>query len=561
MILHGPNGEKDQMTAVYTAVSTDLISALSETSFDTFSSLKVSNLPIHWTRDYHWGSEKLALVVSSDGGKTWSHSEQSLILDSPPKDLEGKIISWRDPFISAWPEMDELLGETGTDNLYGLISGGLRDQTPTAFLYKLTPQKLHEWSYIGTIADVGLNTELAKGYSGDMGRNWEVCNFFQIDGHNYLLMNVEGCGADLKGRHAMWARCDLSLTATVDEKKHQPRMLPKASCLIDHGCLYAATTFHNVKDGRRILWGWVPEDDLGEDRYEEQGWSGCMALPRELFHATYDRVVGTFNSQTNPASMANFHIEEGSVAGTKKLTMLASRPVVESQLLRESAVEVDLPSQELGSPSEGKSTVAAKGIHSRNVEIECEMEILDETTTTEIGFVLCHNSSESAFLSCVASQTGHLLSWISIDMSRYVEVVYEPRQERLIVRRSNSSSERSVNLDSVSAPFTLLRQQQADASSKLEMLKWHVLLDNSVLEVFINDRCALTTKIYVDDDSCKGVSFLVHGAGKVKIHGGKAWVGLKTAMLDAHTSSTATGETSDIVPPSPSPSASSSSRL
>ncbi|PWN93752.1 Arabinanase/levansucrase/invertase [Acaromyces ingoldii] len=518
MILHGPNGEKDQMTAVYTAVS---------------------NLPIHWTRDYHWGSEKLALVVSSDGGKTWTHSEQSLILDSPPKDLEGKIISWRDPFISAWPEMDKLLGETGTDNLYGLISGGLRDQTPTAFLYKLSPQKLHEWSYIGTIADVGLNTELAKGYSGDMGRNWEVCNFFQIDGHNYLLMNVEGCGANLKDRHAMWARCDLSLTATVDEKKHQPRMLPKASCLIDHGCLYAATTFHNVKDGRRILWGWVPEDDLGEDRYEEQGWSGCMALPRELFHATYDRVVGTFNNQTDPASMANFHIEEGPVAGTKKLTMLASRPVVESQLLRESAVEVDLPSQELGSPSEGKSTVAAKGIHSRNVEIECEMEILDETTTTEIGFILCHNSN----------------------MSRYVEVVYEPRQERLVVRRSNSSSERSVNLDSVSAPFTLLRQQQADASTKLEMLRWHVLLDNSVLEVFINDRCALTTRIYADDDSCKDVSFLVHGAGKVKIHGGKAWVGLKTAMLDAHTGSTATGETSDIVPPSSSSSASSSSRL
>lgn len=146
-------------------------------------------------------------------------------------------------------------------------------------------------------------------------------------------------------------------------------------------------------------------------------------------------------------------------------------------------------------------------------------------------------------------------------MSRYVEVVYEPRQERLVVRRSNSSSERSVNLDSVSAPFTLLRQQQADASTKLEMLRWHVLLDNSVLEVFINDRCALTTRIYADDDSCKDVSFLVHGAGKVKIHGGKAWVGLKTAMLDAHTGSTATGETSDIVPPSPSSSASSSSRL
>lgn len=548
VLAQGPNGEPDQMTAIYTAVS---------------------NLPIHWTRKYHWGCEKLALIVSSDGGRTWSHNEQSLILDSPPKDLEGKVISWRDPFIAAWPKMDELLGggdgeeASSSDNLYGLISGGLRDQTPTAFLYKLKRSKLNEWSYIGTVADVGLNRELAKGYSGDMGRNWEVCNFFQINDITYLLMNVEGSGDDLKGRHAMWARCDVSVDtrteSTTGETSRTPVMTPRASCLFDHGCLYACTTFHNLKDGRRILWGWVPEDDLSEDRYEEQGWSGCMALPRELFHTTYDGVVGTFRGNSDPSSMAIFVIQEGSIPGTKKLSVLASRPVVETELLRSNAHFIDVPAQELASFSSStlcsdKTTVALKGIHSRNVEMTCEMEIPStaEGTTSEVGFVLAHNAN----------------------MSRYVEVVYEPHKERITVRRAHSSSERGVNLEDVSAPFTLLRQLQqqhqqqqrrngdAMSSSKLETLKWHILLDNSVLEVFVNDRCALTTRLYVDEDeSCKGVSLLVNGSGgKVMVHETKAWVGLNRAMLDENTTTTTTAQlVSPPPPPSPFSSSSSSS--
>ena len=92
--------------------------------------------------------------------------------------------------------------------------------------------------------------------SGEMGHNWEVCNFFTLSDEQFLLMNVEGVGKDLKSRHPMWSRvtfADHTDAAAAVERTH---LVPQKSGLVDHGCLYAATTFFHAPTKRRIMLTW-----------------------------------------------------------------------------------------------------------------------------------------------------------------------------------------------------------------------------------------------------------------------------------------------------------------
>jgi beta-fructofuranosidase len=57
----------------------------------------VQHLPTNWQRPYIPGTEKQAIVISNDGGKTWEQYAGNPIMSSPP---EGwNITGWRDPFV------------------------------------------------------------------------------------------------------------------------------------------------------------------------------------------------------------------------------------------------------------------------------------------------------------------------------------------------------------------------------------------------------------------------------------------------------------------------------
>lgn len=449
------------MTAIYTAIS---------------------QLPIHYTKPYNWGSEKVVFAVTKDGGKSWQRDETSVILASPPDEYKDEIVAWRDPYIAAWPEMDVQLGLV--DQLYCMISGGLKDKTPTAFLYRVNREDIRKWTYVSKVADVGLNMRLSK-YSGDMGRNWEVCNFFTLEDWHFFIMNVEGVDSIPRARHAMWAKVELNGS----------QLTPMKSGKIDHGTLYAATTFVHGPTQRRLLWGWITEDDLAESRYDQQGWSGCMSLPREMFLLTYNGVDKSAAADEELKHVFEMQEEEGKQS--LRIQTLGSRPAVETLALRKGAEHFIAQTSNPG----------PLPIQSKSVELDLEIAINADIkdNKAEIGLMICHNVSHS----------------------RYTKIIYSG--DAIHVIRSKSSKDPDVKTTDLIAPLKLLHF----ADGTLEKVNMRIFVDNSVLEIFVNERVAFATRVYCDLDDCDSVSLVNEEPTAASFERVEAWIGLQPAMIDA----------------------------
>jgi beta-fructofuranosidase len=137
------------------------------------------------------------MAKSFDSGKTWQKIAGNPILPSEPEDLE--VTGWRDPFVSSWPSMAAALGRDSEETLFGIISGGIRDVTPTTFLYAIDANDLTKWQYVGPLVNFGLNLRPSR-WSGDLGKNWEVTNFATLEDEkdpnitrDFLVMGTEGC--------------------------------------------------------------------------------------------------------------------------------------------------------------------------------------------------------------------------------------------------------------------------------------------------------------------------------------------------------------------------------
>ncbi|CDR87383.1 related to Sucrose-6-phosphate hydrolase [Sporisorium scitamineum] len=440
----------------------------------------VSKLPIHHTLPYNYGCEKVVLSTSADGGQTWI--PQGIVVDGPPKHLD--VISWRDPYTSQWPLLDTLLGRTDpTPGLYALIAGGIKDKTPTTFAYSIDPTDLSQWSYVGTLADVGRNCK-AEPYGVDLGQNWEVANFFTIadktsgstDSAEYLLINVEGCIAPGPARAPVYMKLDLDATQINDG---EIRLQPAHVGLLDHGCLYAASSFHDDKHDRRLMWGWITEDDLPEDYYNTQGWAGLISLPRELFH--------------HPTS-----------------SELGIRPAEEVHLLRQGAQQISFKSDvstpaaavELVEAAVGEavelSAVSVPEVASRSFEVEMEL------TAAQPGLIVAHSQ----------------------DLSTRT-LIYISASGRLVVDRCLSAGKHSVIAKTIKVNTSTLRAPITASPSGSHKLR--LFMDNSVLEIFVDDLIALSTRVYPDAQD-NGLSILVNpdagAAGEARI-----WQGLDRAIL------------------------------
>lgn len=441
----------------------------------------VSKLPIHHTLPYNYGCEKVVLSTSADGGQTWI--PQGVVVDGPPKHLD--VISWRDPYIAQWPLLDTLLGRTDpTPGLYALIAGGIKDKTPTTFAYSIDPTDLSQWSYVGTLADVGRNCK-AQPYGVDLGQNWEVANFFTIAdkasgstcSSEYLLINVEGCIAPGPARAPVYMKLDLEATQIDDG---EIRLQPAHVGLLDHGCLYAASSFHDDKHDRRLMWGWITEDDLPEDYYNTQGWAGLISLPRELFH--------------HPTS-----------------SELGIRPAEEVLLLRQGAEQIcfrvddTMPAAaaaELAEAAEGEvvelAAVPVTAVASRSYEVEMEL------SATQPGLVVAHSDDMATRTLVYLSASGHL-----------------------VVDRSLSAGKHSVIGKEIKVNTSTLRAPLSATASGTHKLR--LFMDNSVLEIFVDDLVALSTRVYPDAEDV-GLSVLARpgagAAGQVRI-----WQGLDRAIV------------------------------
>lgn len=97
------------------------------------------------------------------------------------------------------------------------------------------------------------------------------------------------------------------------------------------------------------------------------------------------------------------------------------------------------------------------------------------------------------------------------DKQRKVTIFFDPHAEQVVIERHNGRADISdeymdINDDPEVAPHTLFAiQARGDNITTQESLDIHLFLDASVLEVFINERVTISTRIYAESGRCFGV--------------------------------------------------------
>ncbi|GFZ43064.1 hypothetical protein JCM24511_00782 [Saitozyma sp. JCM 24511] len=405
------------------------------------------------------------------------------------------VTGFRDPFLAPWTAMDALRQSKPT--LYGLISGGIHDSGPRTFLYAVDPTNLASWTYLHPLVeDIPPNFVPSEKWAGDFGVNWECTGFVTLTddrGHvrECVVSGAEGGmerpwvtkyhasrpkAARRTPRYQNW--CFGRLGKRDDE---QVRLSVEMAGLVDWGIFYAASLLV-AEDGRNMLWGWIIEEDLDEAELARKGWTGCLGLPREIFLATITGVVGALASPLE--SIGSVELEKDS-DGSNTVITFGHRPIREFTALRGQTL-FDLP------PGPLQPMVSCLQSAPMAYEIQAVMGISDDTDS--ISFYLRHDD----------------------DMSIHTSIVFRPKDETITIDRSHSTNRQDINVSPEVGSHTLFRiQHTSPPQGVLEPLRLRVFLDHDLIEVFANDRFALSTRVYTDKEA-RGLSLGVQGKATVE---------------------------------------------
>lgn len=428
----------------------------------------VQYLPISWSRPYIKGSETQSLAVSYDGGITFQQYEKNPILASPPEDMD--VTGWRDPKFELWPEMDILLYGSKKGFYYMTISSGIRGVGPRLLLYQASPDDLTNWKYLGPLIAVPGNYSLNEKWSGSLGYNFEVSNVFTLleksanDGDNqtayiFATLGTEGGSTSLhpSPQWSVWVQGNL--TKTTD---NSAVMNITMSGVADWGDTYALNSFYDPKQDRRIVYGWVREahKNYGQRAF---GYNGQISLPREIYVQVYKNVVDIHEpiNQLGPWIL----ISNGN--GTYTCKTLGIRPINEVVKLRQNSTFTRLPSTTFNQSTKYTSM----NISSMNFELQVTVNIS-------------------------LNATGGLVFRRSSNGLEYTTLIYDPVSEYLILNRTYSSLIRHFDHSIVYAKHTLLTTLIDVNTARKELLFLHIFLDNSLLEVYANNRTVMATHIY-----------------------------------------------------------------
>lgn len=473
----GTRGEKNQLSVFYSSAQ---------------------KLPIHWTLPYSRHCAGLAAATSMDGGQTWVKNDANPILRGEPDGVN--VVGFRDPFLATWPALDAVRGD---QSLYGVMAGGVLDRGPAVFLYAVNPKHLCKWEYLGELVDVPAHFCHSDRWVPDFGINWECVNFMSLrngqDESHFLTLGSEGGFIPYRPEspEASTVQC-VWMSGTLEKTADDPKMVYDYGGILDHGNFYAPNSYEHPITRQRIIWGWLKEDELSLTRRESKGWTGHLSLPRELFLVSMDKVVGALNERIEEIGSVKIVREEAAGKKRKTIQTLGIRPLESLRSLRQTKARTW--SGITGTKRIGK---LAETQHA-NWELEAIINVKHHDDGP-VGFFIRHTA----------------------DLSHKTCVVFSPTKDEIVVDRSQSNAEADINKERVSGPFTLFVRDQ-DGVEKVEKLHLRIFCDGSVLEVFANDRFALSTVVYSDVSSCTGISWYAEGRrmGSVVFESVRLWENL-----------------------------------
>ncbi|KAJ0158767.1 Levanase [Colletotrichum tanaceti] len=471
-------------------------------------------LPTNWKQPYIAGTEVQALYTSADGGATWV--EVGTVLSGPP---EGwNVTGWRDPSFFPSKELDRLL-QVGEPHYYMVLGSGLKTadvpaQLPGAArpgfigprvpLYSAPASNLTQWTFLGALWEPAANTSLGEpDVTGSYGYNFEVSSFFDLpvgDGAAegaerawFVTVGTEG-GNTTRHWREQWAIWNRGGVARRDNGSVE--FAPNSGGALDWGIAYAQATWADVRNGgRRVMWGWANEDILPEFAFNtstQLGYAGSMSLPTELYVKETKGVRDC--GRQRDGSLCIEDGGEGGGAGYGKgggatAQTLGIRPLPDVlELLREGAAVHEFQVGEL--------VDAAKSVSA------------DLGTSYELTATLAGDVSGPAGI--VVGQ--------SPDDAERTTIVFDPAASEIRVLRDRSSLLPNFNAAAFVGhfePYQLLPSNNSPGGNSnsngtaavAEDLNFHVVLDGSLLEIWVNERFALTARIYPSRNDSTGLSF------------------------------------------------------
>ncbi|KAM0417097.1 hypothetical protein ACHAPT_012935 [Fusarium lateritium] len=474
----------------------------------------VKHLPFHWsTPPYPRDAAGLAIATSYDGGTTWEKSPRNPVLAGEPVGLH--VTGFRDPYVTRLPAISEALG-TSITTLYGLISGGIQDSGPTTFLYEIDDKNAENWKYLNPLVDMPARYQPSEKWCGNFGVNWECTNVVTLDAdsesRHFLIIGAEG---DVEKPHvknfgqptgvpSRTVRAQLWMSGDFIRINDGVKFVHKAGGYLDHGPYYAANSFLDPVSNRRIVHGWIPEEDIPSEAAKRKGWNGSLAIPREIFLLHIPNVKRALYSRLSEIYPFEIKSEpDGSIT----LFTLGVRPIKDMAQLRESSTQVLKAQNPIVLPQAGGlARQTAFQMKSASWELESTISIHPGCET--VGFHLRHND----------------------DLSIRTSVTFCIAAESITVNREASTTDTIINKCPDAGPFTLLIKSDPNGDGEsMEKLQLRIFSDGDILEVFANDRFALATMVYLESysEAHSGITaFATGGEESVVFESITVWDGL-----------------------------------
>ncbi|KAI8821445.1 glycosyl hydrolase [Fimicolochytrium jonesii] len=467
--------------------------------------------PISWKIPFTRGAETQAIAYTTDHGATWTKVASTPLLsgaDAP----KGNLTGWRDPFVFKSPAIDTATVNNRSDTHYMIVSGGKQENAeqeddfgPSLFLYK--SDDFVTWKDAAAdptpFLHFGANAtwkDAPAERAGSFGYNFELTNLESIaddwgNRWNIIVAGTEGGRSIFDQHFPMWIAGDI--TGSPTNGTMVPKFEPTLAGVGDWGIYYAQNGFIDPVSGKWIVWGWSNEDDGPAPHVDRQqrGWAGILSVPREQFVKTVggldertakeiDNGSGIWRAQQNPKNASDWRV-----------ATLGVRPAEAFSTLRADTLIDIKPSSPL-----------TNGALLTNGRTPITATVADVT----LRFPTPPTGTQKAGLTILRSP----------DSTEQTHIYYDASTRQIIADRSNSSTLANAGKTVMAGALDLLPGEPLDM---------RILVDGSIVEVFVNERFAMTVRVYpTSAESATMAWYSVGAAPAAEV----TVVGVKSAFRD-----------------------------